>query len=59
MGSEQPRKISRVSKIQIEVATMKSKYHLELMLGRKNAEIIKAEKELAAKIKSQSRNKSE
>jgi hypothetical protein len=44
MGNEQPKKLVRVSKIQIEVGTTKSKFHLELMRDRKNAEIIKTEK---------------
>ncbi len=44
MGNEQPKKIAKVSKVQIEVATTKSKFHLELMRDRKNAEIIKTEK---------------
>ena len=38
---------------------MKTKIHLELMRDRKNAEIIKGEKELTKKIKNSSRNKTE
>ena len=59
MGNEQPKKIGRATKIQVDVASLKAKIHLELMRDRKNNEIIKSQKELVQKIKSPSRNKTE
>ena len=59
MGNEQPKKVGRVNKTQIDMACLKAKIHLELMRDRKNAEVIKGEKELVAKIKNKSRNKTE
>ena len=59
MGNEQPKKIGKATKIQVDVASLKAKIHLELMRDRKNQEIIKSEKELVAKIKASSRNKTE
>ena len=41
----------------MEIACMKAKIHLELMRDRKNAEIVKGEKELVKKMKCPSRNK--
>jgi hypothetical protein len=58
MGNEQPRKV-RLSRPQIEVASRKARIHLELVRDRKNAEIIRGEKELVAKIGGKVRNKSE
>lgn len=57
MGAQQPKKISKVTKGQIDVGTLKARIHLELVRDRKNNQIIKGEKELAAKIKSKNRNK--
>ncbi len=37
MGNEQPKKINRVTKAQIDVGAIKAKIHLELMRDRKNA----------------------
>ena len=60
MGNEQPKKkVSKATKPQIEVACLKAKIHLELIRDRKNAEIIKGEKELVARIKAKNRNKAE
>lgn len=59
MGNEQPRKVSRVTKPQIDIGCLKAKIHLELIRDRKNNEIIKGEKELVAKITAKSRNKTE
>lgn len=59
MGNEQPKKITRASKTQIDMASLKAKIHLELMRDRKNNEVIKGEKELVNRVKSQSRNKTE
>lgn len=59
MGNEPPKKKTRFNKGQIDIACMKTKIHLELMRDRKNAEIIKGEKELVNKIKGSSRNKTE
>ena len=44
MGNEQPKKIGKTTKIQVDVASLKAKIHLELMRDRKNQEIIKGEK---------------
>lgn len=59
MGAEQPKKVARVTKAQIDVGALKARIHLELFRDRKNAEIIKGEKELVAKIKGKTRNKTE
>lgn len=59
MGNEQPKKLAKATKGQIDIACLKAKIHLELSRDRKNAEIIKGEKELVAKLKSKSRNKVE
>ena len=44
MGNQQPRKINKVTKAQIDMGSLKAKIHLELMRDRKNAEVIKSEK---------------
>ena len=44
MGNEQPKKLGRTSKSQIDTACLKARIHLELMRDRKNNEIIKGEK---------------
>lgn len=44
MGNEQPKKLGKANKGQIEMASLKAKIHLELMRDRKNNEIIKGEK---------------
>lgn len=36
MGNEQPKKLTRASKAQIDVGALKAKIHLELMRDRKN-----------------------
>ena len=59
MGAEQPKKIARVTKPQIDIGTLKARIHLELYRDRKNGEIIKGEKELVGKIRSKTRNKTE
>jgi hypothetical protein len=59
MGADQPKKIARVTKAQIDIGTLKARIHLELFRDRKNSEIIRGEKELVAKIKGKSRNKTE
>lgn len=59
MGAEQPKKIARVTKPQIDIGTLKAKIHLEIYRDRKNAEIIKGEKELVGKIRGKTRNKTE
>lgn len=59
MGAEQPKKIAKVTKPQIDIGTLKARIHLELFRDRKNNEIIKGEKELVAKIKGKTRNKTE
>ena len=59
MGNEQPKKLARATKPQIDIGCLKAKIHLELVRDRKNNEIIKAEKELVAKVKGNSRNKVE
>ncbi len=59
MGNDQPRKLQKATKGQIDMACLKAKLHLELARDRKNQEIIKGEKELVAKVKSHSRNKVE
>jgi hypothetical protein len=59
MGNEQPKKMTKATKGQIDMACLKAKIHLELCRDRKNQEIIKGEKELVGKIKSKSRNKVE
>lgn len=59
MGNEQPKKLAKATKGQIDIACLKAKIHLELMRDRKNAEIIKGEKELVAKLRGKSRNKVE
>lgn len=41
MGNQQPKKIGKATKAQIDIASLKAKIHLELMRDRKNAEIIK------------------
>jgi hypothetical protein len=41
MGNEQPKKIPRVSKAQIDIGALKARIHLELVRDRKNNEIIK------------------
>lgn len=41
MGNEQPKKLGKVNKNQVEIAALKAKIHLELMRDRKSAEIIK------------------
>lgn len=57
MGAEQPKKIAKVTKAQIDIGALKARIHLELFRDRKNNEIIKGEKELVAKIKGKTRNK--
>lgn len=57
MGNDQPKKMTKATKGQIDIASLKAKLHLELCRDRKNQEIIKGEKELFAKVKSQSRNR--
>ena len=37
MGNEQPKKVGKVNKTQLDVAALKAKIHLELMRDRKNA----------------------
>lgn len=59
MGQEQPKKLNRVNKSQIDIASLKAKIHLELVRDRKHQEVIKGEKELVAKIKNKTRNKVE
>ena len=59
MGNDQPKKLAKATKGQIDIACLKAKIHLELMRDRKNGEIIKGEKELVMKIKGKSRNKVE
>ena len=59
MGQSQPKKLTRVTKAQIDIACLKARIHLELVRDRKNQEVIKGEKELVAKMKSNSRNKVE
>ena len=59
MGSDQPKKMGKASKGQIDMACLKAKIHLELCRDRKNSEIIKGEKELVNKMKGKSRNKVE
>ncbi len=44
MGNEQPKKLVRATKTQIDMGALKAKIHLELMRDRKNAEVIKGEK---------------
>jgi hypothetical protein len=44
MGNEQPKKIPKVNKSQIDIAALKAKIHLELIKDRKNSEVIKGEK---------------
>jgi hypothetical protein len=41
MGQEQPKKIPRVTKNQIDVGSLKARIHLELVRDRKNQEVIK------------------
>ena len=57
MGNEQPKKMGKANKSQIQMASMKAKIHLELMRDRKNNDIIKGEKELVNKLKAASRNR--
>ena len=57
MGNDQPKKMTKATKGQIDIASLKAKLHLELCRDRKNQEIIKGEKDLVKKIKSNSRNK--
>lgn len=59
MGAEQPKKIARVTKAQIDIGALKARIHLELFRDRKNGEIIKGEKELVAKVKGKTRNRTE
>lgn len=59
MGNDQPKKMAKATKGQIDIACLKAKIHLQLCRDRKNAEIIKGEKQLVAKLKSKSRNKVE
>jgi hypothetical protein len=59
MGNEQPKKLSKATKGQIDIACLKAKLHLELYRDRKNNEIIKGEKELVTKLRGKSRNKVE
>ncbi len=59
MGNEQPKKVSKPNKNQIEVGCLKAKIHLEMMRDRKNQEVMKGQKQLVAKIKSNSRNRTE
>ena len=60
MGNEQPKKnVGKATKAQIDIACLKAKIHLEMIRDRKNAEVIKGEKELVAKIKGKNRNKAE
>jgi len=44
MGNEQPKKMTKASKGQIDIASLKAKIHLEMCRDRKNQEIIKGEK---------------
>ena len=44
MGQSQPKKITRVTKPQIDIACLKARIHLELVRDRKNQEVIKGEK---------------
>ena len=44
MGNDQPKKMAKATKGQIDIACLKAKIHLELCRDRKNAEIIKGEK---------------
>ncbi len=41
MGAEQPKKVARVTKAQIDIGALKARIHLELFRDRKNNEIIK------------------
>lgn len=41
MGNEQPKKITRVTKAQIDIAALKARIHLELFRDRKHAEVMK------------------
>lgn len=41
MGNQQPKKLGKAPKAQIEMAALKAKIHLELVRDRKNAEIVK------------------
>lgn len=59
MGNEQPKKLAKATKGQIDIACLKAKIHLELVRDRKNSEIIKGEKELVMKLRGKSRNKVE
>lgn len=59
MGNEQPRKPNKASKGQIEIACMKTKFHLEMMKNRTDAKTMAVEKELVTKIRSKNRNKVE
>ena len=59
MGNDQPKKLSKATKGQIDIASLKAKLHLELNRDRKNQEIIKGEKELVSKMKGHSRNRVE
>lgn len=44
MGNQQPKKINKVSKAQIEIGALKARIHLELIRDRKNNQVIKGEK---------------
>ncbi len=57
MGNDQPKNSGKFSKTQIDMACLKAKIHLQLTRDRKNAQIIKGQKELVAKLQGKSRNK--
>jgi hypothetical protein len=44
MGNDQPKKMTKATKGQIDIASLKAKIHLEMCRDRKNQEIIKGEK---------------
>lgn len=44
MGQSQPKKLTRVTKPQIDIACLKARIHLELVRDRKHQEVIKGEK---------------
>lgn len=52
-------KPKKLTKIQVEVACIKVKAHLELVKDRKSNDVRKSEKQLANMINGQSRNKTE
>ena len=41
MGNDQPKKMTKATKGQIDIASLKAKIHLEMCRNRKNQEIIK------------------